>query len=73
MDRNEARHTLAEAKARRSSAIRDRDRLVKEAGGIDMNLEPAKYEELNVKILAFDELIKSLDAKIENAQKRLDR
>ena len=73
MDREEAQHILDEAKSKRNTAVQDRDRLVEEARGIDMDLEAGKYEEIAVKILAYDELIKSLDTQISEAGETLDK
>lgn len=73
VDRDEAQRILDESKSKRDAAVQDRNRLVEEARGIDMDIEAGKYEEIAVKILAYDELIKSLDAQISEAQETLDR
>lgn len=73
MDRDEAQRILDELKPKRDTAVKNRDVSVKEAEGVDMYLEPEKYEKILSKILTCDEFIKTLDARIGEAEERLAR
>ena len=73
MDRDEANHTLEEARTKLTAALRGRNRLSAKAKQINMYTNSSKYEDLMVEILAYDELIKTLEERMREAQERLDR
>lgn len=66
--RDEARFTYDNTNTKLTTALQERDHLTKEIWNVGISENSSEYEELESRILEYDELVKVLDEKIRRDQ-----